>query len=123
MNRELKFRAYIHDQKIMSYFELGNFQYPDRYLNQYSYPVQQYTNIDASDGKEIYEGDIISCFEFAGNGMKDIHRTECIVIFNKGSWCYSVDGINPHQLLGYAMKVKILGNIFENPELVKSNGK
>jgi hypothetical protein len=45
MSRELKFRVYIPEHEGFSYFELGNFDYSDRYLYQHNYPVQQYTGL------------------------------------------------------------------------------
>ena len=123
VNRDIRFR----------FWNFGSFIYCDtlqsitmvsketgRPLNQF--PTQQYTETKDRDGKEIYEGDIISCDEYMGNGMKDFHRPITVVMFDGCSWCYSLDKTrnwkNPHQILRYARNVKVIGNIYENPELL-----
>jgi len=52
--RTFKFRVYIPDHEKFCYFELGNFEYSDRYLDQKDYPVQQFTGLKDSKGVEIY---------------------------------------------------------------------
>jgi uncharacterized phage protein (TIGR01671 family) len=112
-NRELKFRVYIPDHEKFSYFRLGEFDYSDRYLYQHQYPVQQYTGLQDRDGKEIYEGDII-CGEFYDT---EYHHSETIkaeVIFNNGAFNISISEWHKPSL-------EIIGNIFENPKLLKTN--
>ena len=43
MSRELKFRVYIREFSKYIYFDLGNFDYSDRYLHQSDIPVEQFT--------------------------------------------------------------------------------
>ena len=101
-NRELKFRIWDkNDNKAIigpfSWNRLPNFDHPDNFV------IQQYTGLKDKNGKEIYEGDIL---------MPD-----------------TIDGIWPEQRNGVMVKdirqpfanahlFKIVGNIFENPELL-----
>ena len=78
--------------------------------------VGQFTGPLDKDGKEIYEGDIFSCFQ----GDKNT------VIWYCDSWCYANYHAcalplgelgNPYQNEG-RLNCEIIGNIYENPELL-----
>lgn len=109
--RELKFRVYIPDHGKFSYFQLNDFDYSDRYLHQHSYPVQQYTGLKDKNGKEIYEGDIISG-EFYDEEYNHAETVKHEVVFNNGA--FNIASRN-----WYKPTIEIVGNIFENPELLE----
>lgn len=77
----------------------------------------QYTGLKDKNGKEIYEGDIINF-----NGGHTESRAKMEVRFSNGSyilkafnedWCYELGGC----LLN---TIEVIGNIYENPELINS---
>ena len=74
---------------------------PDNFI------LLQYTGLKDKNGVEIYEGDII---EFP-NGSK--HE----VIWRKGTFCYQESENSFH--IFDETKCKIIGNIYENPNLLK----
>jgi uncharacterized phage protein (TIGR01671 family) len=124
MSRELKFRVYIPDHEKFSYFELGNFDYSDRYLYQHSYPVQQYTGLTDKNGREIYEGDIVN---FDDNliaqkpisGLAEvIYMTDMTLVDAPcfGLWFIGNKSGFYKSMLG---DIEVVGNIFENQELLK----
>lgn len=129
-NREIKFRAWNKEtEQWLENFDLvnldngvvavwtdfqGNKQ--DEYKN---VVLVQYTGLKDKNGKEIYEGDIViephSEFE---------PRSKYQVIWNEGDYRYSL--LLKHELYGSherhfrdAFQMKIIGNIYENPELLK----
>ena len=77
------------------------------------YVVQQYIGIRDADGNDIYEGDII------GHACPVETINKCVVRWSEeGSDCHPSFIISDSMIHGG--KIKILGNIFENPELLES---
>ena len=76
--------------------------------------VQQYTGMIDKNGKEIYEGDIIFCEVYYGTenrvGIVDYFASSFIV-----NWRNQIDD----PFLDENPDIKVIGNIFENSELLK----
>ena len=127
MNREIKFRAWdialkqmIENPEECYWFgeELcaSNNQTP-------SYIFMQYTGLEDKNGKEIYEGDIVKMQFVFGKREPVIGKIkfEC-GMFLLGSNSL-VDGYIPLYELSdsecYLEQVGIIGNVFENPNLLE----
>lgn len=126
MSRELKFRVYIPDHEKFSYFELGNFDYSDKYLDQHDYPVQQYTGLKDKNNVEIYEGDIVNFDDsaiaesnYSSRGIAEVVYTTDMTLYQ--SPCFSLFFYKPKSGFGMSMlgDIEVIGNIFENPELLE----
>jgi len=81
----------------------------------------QYTGLKDRNGKEIYEGDVLighTSYELDSDSAKWIPFRPAIV-----KWDETVCGFYPFYVYDkwqFDLKVEIIGNIYENPELVKS---
>ena len=121
MTREIKFRVYstFHDKKELIY--LNKFTSKDLKSCD-NWKVMQYTGLNDKNGKEIYEGDIIRV-----NDYRDGDRTY-EVIFEKGCYwgncIYTPRITTPQKTLLCDLDFfvhqsqEIIGNIYENPELI-----
>lgn len=121
MNREFEFRAWLTKYNKMvniyswniwqEYFMCSEYD-SEFYLEET--PIMQYTGLKDMRGKEIYEGDILS----DGSNEKPYK-----VIFENGSFRAEFEG----DFEGYSFDLidvvaqgcEIVGNIYENPELIK----
>jgi len=124
MSREIKFRAkrLNNNEFVIGYYLPMVYGYkhfiylPLEYLNEHSRieidpkTLGQYTGLKDKDGKEIYEGYIVGgTLEDGTNGRSPVF------------WCY-----NCYQPFSYlncrSEDLEILGNIYENPELLNKDG-
>lgn len=130
-NRELKFRIWNKIDKVMLkerqadlllFIGGGLFSRFDKEIQDpEDYVIQQFTGILDKNNKEIYEGDIctIEVEGFDGCQGKIIrskikNEVRIVEFMNCGSWNISQCG------WGFCVYVyEIIGNIFENPELIK----
>ena len=112
MQRTIKFRAWDKTlNKIHSWSIIENHFTLEELLDDNFFEAMQYTGLKDKNGVEIYEGDILSYFGF-----------EYEVTFEESAFGWSEDG----QFYAFAEmaideieKTKIIGNIYENPELAK----
>ena len=110
--RAIKFRAWDKTlNKIHSWSTIENHFTLEELLDTNFFEAMQYTGLKDKNGVEIYEGDILSYFGF-----------EYEVTFEESAFGWSEDG----QFYAFAEmaideieKTKIIGNIYENPELAK----
>jgi uncharacterized phage protein (TIGR01671 family) len=82
--------------------------------------LQQYTGLKDNNGKEIYEGDIVSC---KTNSFRDDEKME--VYYDQYDGAYGLRDptgkIGGHLLFFHIGFPEVIGNIYENPELFKED--
>ena len=126
--KEIKFRAWDKINNRLSY-EICEIDFNDRTVS-YRYSIrpdgcglfsnremkdiilEQYTGLKDKNGKEIYEGDILN----GRDGLNQPIQGEIEMVIEWGRWI-----LKPNLTLtdGVARRCKIIGNIHENPELLK----
>ena len=126
MNRVIKFRAWDTDKKVLVHETdldiLKNIFHIDFMDKEIGPPpiiynigryndnvLMQFTGLKDMNGKDIYEGDIIS--DPMGIGQ---------IVFDSGSFCIKWnDNPNESILILESELLEIIGNLFETPELLK----
>lgn len=118
--RKIKFRAWDVNNKTWTFVTLGDLicgactNDGDKPLSGNPQIWEQSTGLKDKNGKEIYEGDIVKV-----EGDSEIYRVE---------WIRSGFGLEPrynsprYPILGNVelhKKIKVIGNIHENPELLE----
>lgn len=126
--REIKFRAWHKEKKIMGEV-LGidilhkEIFFSDEDIDCYEHSdfkdieLMQYTGLYDKKGKEIYEGDIVKLR--ANHGIGVIKYSD-----EWGAFIVEYIKLRPLAVLGmnyYKEDIEVLGNIYENPELLGVN--
>jgi len=130
MKRELKFRAWHIELKEMLWWDImwGNHNYGDGYIGMvpwgklqtthlhrdnmilvdpFDCEIMQFTGLKDKNGREIYEGDIIN-----DDGII------MFIEFVQGAFCKCND--NGNWIIHSCDKIEVIGNIYENSELLKT---
>lgn len=115
MNREIKFRAW--DGKEMSYRDLGAFVSIDEMtITPVRCELMQFTGLKDSQGKEIYEGDIVTFG--TGKGVVEYRKDRNISYGH--SDCDESFSIGFHLGSSYGENnvLEVIGNIYEDKGLL-----
>lgn len=140
MTREIKFRAWDRNERLR-YRMINNLSLNSAYFCQETMKgieVMQYTGLKDKNGKEIYEGDIIlveseekEVITDAGEGPIEEYSQLVPIVFQDGSFGVNLNSDYIFTNRFYTLKeiednsgqteFEIIGNIYENPELLSTN--
>ena len=133
MNREILFRGKDFLKEEWVYGDLvktKNFVAIKRTNGDYFHPTQvspntvgQYTGLKDKDGREIYEGDILQYIGKRRDNMNKVYRRK--VVFHEGMFALLSKELPVYSALNYHCMEdgrsawSVIGNIHDNPELIK----
>lgn len=136
--REIKFRAW--DKENNKMFHYGSNEGFFAHAECHDWPVMQYTGLKDKNGKEIYEGDIVKSKMDAGKyvyefdddviGFIEWRDVYAGLALNTKLGLYNLRFLSPwpHEwdckcnLKHFNHTVEVIGNIYENPELINKEG-
>lgn len=121
MSRVIKFRVF-YDGRWYQPVLVGGTQVPQVFnkncdlvnlcTTDEEYHVVQFTGLLDKNGKEIYEGDICRVWEYDNFRVKTRHETNKLQIIKWSS-------IRPQFNFFNGERLEVIGNIYENKELIK----
>ena len=125
--REIKFRAWIEKEKIMTFFGINAIALNNGAIGNISViqdaKIMQFIGLKDKNGKEIFEGDILRLYhsrgKWASKGNVVVIWENCEFSAEKisESVIEDLESLGNYRFDNY--DIEVIGNIYENPELLE----
>ena len=116
---EIKFRAWVDEkmQKTLTIREIGllGYKISDNAI------LMQYTGLKDKNGVEIYEGDIIKIEKCFTNGVDKLSDHIGEIKYLNCRFMATDEYLNSLCPYTYKNQIEVIGNIYENPELLRED--
>lgn len=135
--REIKFRVWIEEEKTMIDVPIIDFREKGKIKTTYSSPcgeweynfdeieLMQFTGLYDKNKVPIYEGDIVifeDCEMSSESGYGDTFINQGVVEYNNENCCFNVTERITVELVDVLYKdnetLEVIGNIYDNPDLL-----
>ena len=117
--REIKFRAWD-GERLRDVWSLGWIDGEMDYISTpkhngpaEEFKLMQYTGLKDKNGREIYESDIVASVKY-GKGYE-------VVYYSQGFWLRWIAEGGKSPLWWESEDIEVIGNIYENPELLQKS--
>jgi uncharacterized phage protein (TIGR01671 family) len=127
MGRVIRFRAWDKERKVMeTCIDINPFHVTDcdrRRWNWAQVEVMQYTGLKDKNGREVFEGDILSVIEVSETRINEYQsqveyiESGFLVTESNGTQVPLACFYNPENSYPLS-EIEVVGNIYENPDLV-----
>jgi uncharacterized phage protein (TIGR01671 family) len=132
--REIKFRAWIKEEKLMIYpndkehdfcmicngYGFGIVYQDSDWLKDSDFEIMQYTGLKDKNGKEIFEGDIVIATYGKWLEEKEGIKRICSIVYDKISCAFKMAVKDSRVLVSFddskRTDIRIIGNIYEKVE-------
>ena len=115
--REIKFRGWDKaNKRMLAPQDLSQSGGYWEWLGKEDVELLEFTGLRDADGKEVYEGDVVEYVPDPIGNPKD--RDVFVVEYVRSGFCFVKPGDGDHWITYLQeSKIRVIGSVFENPEL------
>ena len=128
INRKTISECRIYDEKYRCWDNTPLMIYPNQQIVKQDRIIQWYTGVIDKNGKKIYEGDVVKTIDSGMGVLLDAPKyTRGVITWLRESFCLCQSYVGGTELSNYVFcdccgcGLIVIGNIFDNPELLEDD--